>query len=524
MALQLTIIKFPPGVSLGEDRKTIGPLGSVIGRGTDNDWVLSDPERFLSSKHCQITSEGERYYLTDLSTNGTFINGSTEPLGRGQRAGLKDGDSFDVGDYRFKVSLTTTGGTFPDDPFKGSVSQLANKSSGFGRAPVDPESIYMSNHYGGEVDDITPEDMRVSDPLRAIDLAQGRNSSGEVDEGGYFPIDREGDRGRHEIEPRGSQEDSADYLRDAVGWPDAKEDAGVLPEDWGDDISILRDKKPSIPTDKSNVAAEGDGGKTAGSGKGYHLADDDSLIVNRATPGQAQGLRPGGRTGSGRAERTAQAVLADKKPREPVKGGTPVGGAMDRTLVDSLGLKNVELSDSQIRDIHANVGVMMRETLDGLMQILRSRASIKNEFRINITTIQPVENNPIKFSANVDEIIELMFLRRTKAYKGPVEAVQESFNTIADHQLAVIAGIRSAFRSALGKFDPLILEEEFRQAGKGGVLPGFLKGGLWNAYQEHYQKMVNDMERSFQDLFGDEFVQAYEDQLRKLAHARKRDV
>src|SRR5690606_30699988 len=100
------------------------------------------------------------------------------------------------------------------------------------------------------------------------------------------------------------------------------------------------------------------------------------------------------------------------------------------------------------------------------------RASIKNEFRINITTIQPVENNPIKFSANVDEMIELMFLRRSKAYKAPLDAVRESFNTIADHQLAVIAGIRSAFRSALGKFDPLILEEEFKQKGKSSVLPG----------------------------------------------------
>ena len=55
-----------------------------------------------------------------------------------------------------------------------------------------------------------------------------------------------------------------------------------------------------------------------------------------------------------------------------------------------------------------------------------------------------------------------MFLRKTRAYKAPLDAVQESFHSIADHQLAVIAGIRSAFRSALSKFDPDRLEEEFK--------------------------------------------------------------
>jgi type VI secretion system FHA domain protein len=191
--------------------------------------------------------------------------------------------------------------------------------------------------------------------------------------------------------------------------------------------------------------------------------------------------------------------------------------------VDALGFSHVDLSDEQIREINATVGAMVRETIDGLMQVLRSRTSIKNEFRINITTIQPVENNPIKFSAGVDEVLELMFLRRSRAYKGPLEAIEESFHSIADHQLAVIAGIRSAFRSVLGKFDPERLEEEFKQTGKGGLLPGVIKGRFWGAYQEHYAKVINDMERSFQELFGDEFVQAYEDQMRKLSQARKRD-
>ena len=164
---------------------------------------------------------------------------------------------------------------------------------------------------------------------------------------------------------------------------------------------------------------------------------------------------------------------------------------------------------------------MLREALTGLIQVLRSRASIKNEFRMNVTTIQPVENNPVKFSANADEALELMFPRRSRAYKPPVAAIQESFDSIADHQVAVIAGIRSAFRALLTEFDPQNLEERFEQAGKGGLF-GMTHAKRWRAFEAHYRDLTNNLERSFQELFGDEFVQAYEDQLRQLAALRKR--
>lgn len=521
MALHLTIIKFPPGVSLNEDRKTLGPNGGLIGRGVDNDWVLSDPERFLSSRHCQISKEAERYYLTDLSTNGTFVNGSPEPIGRGSRVALNDGDSFDLGDYRFKVAVERDGG-FPDAPFDGGGSGATAKGGEFAKTPKNlPESMYMSNDYGGAVSDITPDDMRVIDPLLALDNAKGSGADARGSSADFKSVPRES-LGQSPF-PSGSTEDSANLMQESASWPEAKAEPGVIPEDWADDISLLGARKP-----------------VAGA---YKLPEDDSLIVKKdefsppkverdkpvvPQPRQSRTNAAVGSTSTG-VRPTAQAAQVKAKtpprqqqPAEPKSGAA--SGTADRSMVDAIGLAGVDLSDEQVREINATVGLMMRDSLEGLMQILRSRASIKNEFRINITTIQPVENNPIKFSANVDEIIELMFLRRSKAYKGPVEAVQESFNTIADHQLAVIAGIRSAFRSTMGKFDPVLLEEEFKQMGKGGVLSGVLKGKMWSAYQEYYQKVVNDIERSFQELFGDEFVQAYEDQLRKLAHARKRDV
>jgi type VI secretion system protein len=556
MALQLTIIKFPPGVSLVEDRKTFGSQGGVIGRGVDNDWVLSDPERFLSSKHCQVARDGERYFLIDLSTNGTFVNGSPEPLGRGSRTALNDGDSFDVGEYRFKVVLLREAGLPDADPFAastfGSSGSFGSDPFGLGSA-MTPESAFMSGDYQGSVQDITPDSLKITDPLLALDNANRGQASRNVHNDPFALT--------------GSREDSANLMSEAIAWPESKQESGLLPEDWADDLSLIGARKSPTPK--------------------YPLPDDDALIQEPArdkrdslldsdpfrkpgpNPHATGGLPPSGMPPSGlspsglppkgrvpaQRETLPPKPIAQGKPapggkqvphREvsklqtgpqtgaraatpPVKAPPPTArvsppGALDRTLVDAMGLTEVELSDDQIREIHATVGAMMRETIDGLMQVLRSRTSIKNEFRINITTIQPVENNPIKFSASVDEVLELMFLRRSRAYKAPLDAIEESFDAIADHQLAVIAGIRSAFRSVLSKFDPERLEEEFKQTGKGGLLPGMMKGRFWGAYQEHYQKVINDMERSFQELFGDEFVQAYEDQMRKLSQARKHDL
>lgn len=528
MALQLTIIKFPPGIALAEDRKTFGPQGGLIGRGVDNDWVLSDPERFLSSKHCQISGEGNRYFLTDLSTNGTFVNGSPEPIGRGSRVGLEDGDCFDVGDYRFKVSLDADADAFAASPFTASEpvkDPFAADDFAFtkGGASSAPESMFMSGDYQGAVQDIAPDSMKITDPLVALDNAN-KPSAGEAPFKDSDPFIKDGGSFSDPFVSVGSQPDSIDPMNESIAWPESKQGGSMLPEDWADDISLIggRKNKPAA----------------------YALPDDDSLIKSKPKSKLGSPINEKAPIAKNPSESVPNVKLADKKPvaghrpavstprpgvsempsqpkREP---GKAVTGTIDRTLLDALGMGDANLSDDQIREIHHTIGLMMRETIDGLMQVLRSRTSIKNEFRINITTIQPVENNPLKFSVSVDEVLDIMFLRKTRAYKQPLDAVQESFFSIADHQLAVIAGIRSAFRSAMSKFDPERLEEEFKQSGKGGILPGVIKGRLWNAYQDHYQKMVNDMERSFQELFGDEFVQAYEDQMRKLASARKRDI
>jgi type VI secretion system protein ImpI len=78
--------------------------GFDFGRDQHLDWTLPDRNRVVSGKHCEIRFYDNAYWLTDISTNGTFLNGSAKRLQSPYR--LNDGDRLAAGDYILAVSIT----------------------------------------------------------------------------------------------------------------------------------------------------------------------------------------------------------------------------------------------------------------------------------------------------------------------------------------------------------------------------------------------------------------------------------
>ncbi|MCW8999900.1 MAG: FHA domain-containing protein, partial [Kangiellaceae bacterium] len=83
MSIVVSILEYPEGVELAQSSMTFDEQGGTLGRSPDNTWILADPERFLSGVHSEIVFENGSYYLVDTSTNGTYLNNSGEPLGKG---------------------------------------------------------------------------------------------------------------------------------------------------------------------------------------------------------------------------------------------------------------------------------------------------------------------------------------------------------------------------------------------------------------------------------------------------------
>lgn len=79
--------------------------GGTIGRAPDNDWVLPDPDRYLSAHHAVIDYQDGAYFLRDKSTNGVFVNDADQPVGKGAPIRLFDGDRMRMGQYLMRVSI-----------------------------------------------------------------------------------------------------------------------------------------------------------------------------------------------------------------------------------------------------------------------------------------------------------------------------------------------------------------------------------------------------------------------------------
>ena len=105
MALTLRV-RSDQALSLGpDDSRVFNELGGSIGRSPGNDWVLADPERFISSHHAAISFRDGHYYLQDMSTNGVYLNGREQPVGRGNTVRLCQGDRLRIGHYEIAVDI-----------------------------------------------------------------------------------------------------------------------------------------------------------------------------------------------------------------------------------------------------------------------------------------------------------------------------------------------------------------------------------------------------------------------------------
>jgi len=156
--------------------------------------------------------------------------------------------------------------------------------------------------------------------------------------------------------------------------------------------------------------------------------------------------------------------------------------------------------------------------VDGVMDVLRARAEIKNSFRLPVTVIQRSENNPLKFAATADEALQKILAPTNTAFLSGAAAFQDAFNDIRCHQMAMLAGVRAAFESLLGHFTPDRFEHE-ADGGKRSAFGG--KGKYWDKYREDFEALQKDPDECFRRLFGDEFASAYEDQLGRLKSARR---
>lgn len=189
------------------------------------------------------------------------------------------------------------------------------------------------------------------------------------------------------------------------------------------------------------------------------------------------------------------------------------GGGLEQFL-SGAGLADVRIPPEQAAALMPALGGMFRELVKGLMDVLMARSQLKSEFRMSMTTVRPEENNPLKFSVDVEEALRVLLSKQGPAYLPPVQAVQEAVRDMQAHQIALMAGMQAAVLALLERFEPQAIERDAGRGSKLGTLtPAGRKGKAWDLYVQQYQTIAKEAEENLRRLIGEDFVRAYEERV-----------
>jgi type VI secretion system FHA domain protein len=105
MALRLSVVSDHRRFLGDRSSIVLGANSATIGRAPSNDWVLPDPQRYVSARHARIAWRNGQYFVEDLSTNGVFVNEDERPVGKDLARQLCSGDVLRVGEYQLVVAV-----------------------------------------------------------------------------------------------------------------------------------------------------------------------------------------------------------------------------------------------------------------------------------------------------------------------------------------------------------------------------------------------------------------------------------
>lgn len=422
MALKLRVISDQYRQLGKRSSRLFGVHGGRIGRAADNDWVLPDPDRYVSAHHAQVSFRAGTWVLEDTSTNGVFVNGSDTPLSVAGSHRLNDGDRLRLGDYEVLVSIDERN-DFPPDAS--------------GQMPAPPQ-------------------------LRAK-TAVSEDLGEDLDISALLMSDAE------------SAQPVAPALSNAYGV-----EVAAQPKAASAAISLLGKLDDSGQRPAPNQASPNKAPVE------WHMAtrrlDRSKLVASR-----------------GDAETSARPTM-----------GTRELDAGVEAFCRGLGIEPATVPTETQATMLTLAGQMLREVVLSLMDSLQTRSDLKNRLRLSQTTIQPADNNPLKFSASVDEAVRKLLDGHNARYLGPVEAIRDSFNDLKTHQSALNVAMQSAVDALLERLEPADLQERFDRGLKRGSLLGAAnKMKYWDLYAEFFQVLNQRDDAGLPSVFSDEFARAY---------------
>jgi type VI secretion system protein ImpI len=157
------------------------------------------------------------------------------------------------------------------------------------------------------------------------------------------------------------------------------------------------------------------------------------------------------------------------------------------------------------------IGQLLRLVAENLRQLLEARQQAKRLARsTSQTTVQALDNNPLKFAPTLEEAMRIMFGPPTKSYLDAQSAVAQGFDDLKTHQIKTFSAMQHALKQLLQEFDPANVEKT-PISGRGivGAL-GSSKARFWEVYTARWQARTLGHEDGMLDAFMRYFAECYD--------------
>lgn len=528
--------------SLRTRRVEFGSSGGLIGRHQDCDWVLDDPERFVSSKHLRILSKGDGFFAEDISTNGTYLN--EDLIGKGNKAPLLTGDVLRLGRYILAVEQRDESGSVIDETggTDAAVDLLADTSHGKNSDGLGlggkTDDLLAASGETEEIDDFigdsfveAPEDDLVStgfaplpgvqDALPAMhqeelseavpsdwmtrkpedtsskpqpasdDLLSGggiNEPTGEMDDYGLTPVPP----------PAGSDLKSSE---EDVTTPDNEAKKKPQPKPATKKAATVKKSPKKKPTEKKATPKKPKV-KTTTKKPSVKKAAATTAAVAAASAAGAASHKSKKTSPKKVTEPTPEPFQPEAEPaRQPSVTEKPVYSEpasedFGTSLASALLLK----PEQAIGETGHVLGLVLRELLEGSLDLLSSRTQMRQELRMSATTVGARENNPLKFSINYQDALGRMLQGESMGFKPPVESTVEIIDDLKRHQLGVLAGIDAGVKALLDALDP-------KKIGSGKTVIAGLS--MTSKMSAHHAKITEDTVERTDGVFWRAFAEAY---------------
>ncbi|MBC7414403.1 MAG: type VI secretion system-associated FHA domain protein TagH [Herminiimonas sp.] len=182
-----------------------------------------------------------------------------------------------------------------------------------------------------------------------------------------------------------------------------------------------------------------------------------------------------------------------------------------QAFLKGAGIPGITLTGGLTPEFMETVGALLATAIDGTVDLIGRRASVKREVNADVTMVVVRNNNPLKFLPDGATVLTQMLRKRMPGFMGPVDAMQDAFDDLQAHQLGLMAGMQASLLDLHRQLAPDTIDADHAAASRmERLFPVHRKAALWDRYCKLHQLLGNKVQVESHLLTGKVFLRAYE--------------